>query len=600
MSRIKIFSMLFLTLVLGTVASFFVYQQWLQTYETSVLGARVSHDQKISQSAVQLVGLQKIRSVSGDVSSSPKLAAAMAISDAKDRQDKTFAALSSLKSKETLSKAAWIAAVDTKGHAFSSAHQSSWKQNWSEHSAIKKALAGTAAYGFVVQDKKPHMLIAVPVMSGSTKGSTKPTQDADDTKTDSKDDEPAPVRRKAPAPRRKATTGAKKCSAGTYHYCYWKCLKRKSSKGKKKGKCAKWKKVCYCRKGKKKTGSLPLLQKHTRLAQMAPDDRATGSDDSSTQKTDQKPSTVGLLVVGFALNSTFAKQVQKSIGMHVAFVASKLYGTTLQQAEKDALWKVISKSKALQEGKSVRFTGQAGGVFLAVAASVGTASKVQVLSIRSVSSAYATFRQFNIMIFAIIGAAFLLALILLVSGVSGVQSSLEKIEETLLESNATGDLNAIFNEKSPWVVGSLATTLNQFYRQLREHTAQVPAEQNIRPVQLENSVNQALPPTLEAPMLDDSEDSSEGQPQGELSTNEMITHFLQNPDTHYEEVFTKYFDAKVQVGEDVSRLKKAKFVEKLRKNAKDYVEKYDCRGVLFDVTVKDNKVILKPQLIPKD
>jgi hypothetical protein len=609
MSRIKIFTMLFLTLVLGMLASVFFHQQWVRTYRTNVLQPELVRDRMAAQATIDLFAFEKLHLATNYVQRSTRLLEAFRQADAKKRHDSVYDELNAMRAKKELKGSAFVAATDAKGQGFANAASINWKKDMAAYRPVTQASSGVGSHGLVVHEKKPYVFVTVPVV-GTPAPAAPPKSKTDDSGDDdsgsSDDDDKKTKQKPKPRPRAKSAKGKKKCPAGKELYCFWKCLKRKKpAAGKKKGKCAKWTKPCYCRTPKKKSG-LWTPKQTVRMAQKSDDDDS--SDDKAPEKRTapkpQKPVVLGVVVVAFEVGQGLANEIKKSTGLDVEFLSAKgtLFGGTLSAKDRSGLKSVLSGQspaatamKALDQSKAfiVSLAGQ--NEFVSLSAPVGKGKAAGVVLLRPVSSVYGLFREFGLMALGIVLIGFLLALILILPGVGKFQRRLEEMEVVVLEAYNTGNLNVSFREDGPGVLGPFGSTLNKFFTQLRGEPdaddEQLPSDAMPWNAIADGGLNDA------AQSAGATEQATTG---GQPSTNEMILHFLENPDAHYEEVFTLYHDAKVKVGEDVSRLKKDGFIEKLRRNAADYTEKYDCKGVLFDVTIKDDKVILKPQLIPKD
>lgn len=601
----KIFTMLFLTLVLGTIASVFLYQQWVISYQKSVLQPEFKHERKAAEATIQLFGLRKMQVATRHVLSSPRLLAGLRLADAKERHDKVHDELNALKSKKGLKSAAFLAATDADGMAFAKADSVNWKKDWSKLRPIKMSKEGHTANGLVMFQKKPYLFVTIPIIGTMAPAKPAPKKKDDDDDGDDDDDDTKKKKKKAGSAK-----SAGKCGAGRYYYCYYKCVKPKVlDKKTKKKKCPKWKKICFCRKGKKKTGSLQMSQTRTRLAQSAPDDRPEPGDRTPPPKAAPKPKTIGIIVAGFALGRGLAKELKKNTGLDVEFLSGSFqsYGGTLSGKLRTALQTKLKSKELTTDAKDVQSLMLSDtDAFVAMSTKLGDTKAATVVYMKSVSPSYGLFREYNITVFAILGLSFLLALILLLPGAGSFQKHLEATEEKVLETYNTGNLNVTFNESAPGVLGPFNATMNRLYGQLRHE----PDDENQQPADAMdwNSFAQEGMPTshlsddLQPAATIQEEVGPAASPEGEVqpTTNEMIVHFLENPDAHYEEVFTQYRDAREKVGEDISKLKKDKFIEKLRKNAATYASQYECRGVLFEVTIKDDKVILKPNLIPKE
>ncbi len=66
---------------------------------------------------------------------------------------------------------------------------------------------------------------------------------------------------------------------------------------------------------------------------------------------------------------------------------------------------------------------------------------------------------------------------------------------------------------------------------------------------------------------------------------------------YYSELFKKYIEAKEKVGDDVNQITMERFIDKLKNNEKNLMGKYDCKKVIFEVVISDDKVNLKPLIL---
>ncbi|NMO22335.1 MXAN_5187 family protein, partial [Pyxidicoccus fallax] len=62
---------------------------------------------------------------------------------------------------------------------------------------------------------------------------------------------------------------------------------------------------------------------------------------------------------------------------------------------------------------------------------------------------------------------------------------------------------------------------------------------------------------------------------------------------HFQEVFREFVTTRERCGEPADGLTYDKFVQKLRKNKEQLVQKYACKTVRFQVYVKEGKAALK-------
>jgi hypothetical protein len=66
---------------------------------------------------------------------------------------------------------------------------------------------------------------------------------------------------------------------------------------------------------------------------------------------------------------------------------------------------------------------------------------------------------------------------------------------------------------------------------------------------------------------------------------------------YYREMFEEFVRAKQEMGEKVEKLNLDRFVRKLKKQEELLKAKHGCKGVKFQVTVKNNQVSLRPRII---
>ncbi len=211
-------------------------------------------------------------------------------------------------------------------------------------------------------------------------------------------------------------------------------------------------------------------------------------------------------------------------------------------------------------------------------------------------------------------AVIVLSMLFLFGGAAKVQRAVSDIEDKISDSISYGKFDVEFDERAPKPISSLAYTLNQFY-QLLQNSIERAKEMAAKAQEIIDTKGQSLEAELREKVAAQvkAEAAAQSPPPSETTTAretgddeeaalspEWIEEVLRNPEKHYLEVFQRYVEAKRELGEDVSRLREERFIQKLRNNAEKFVRDYDCRGVIFDVLIKDNKVILKPQLIPKE
>ncbi|TNE44834.1 MAG: hypothetical protein EP343_29725 [Deltaproteobacteria bacterium] len=605
MSRIKILTMLFITFLVATGASVALYQNWVHSYQEEVLGPQMKRQLNVVNSAIELFAFSKTNKASRHVNDASKLLQAFEDKDPKKRRNRVHDELNVLhRVKEGIKTAAVVAAVDMKGKAFVRADNPNWEADWSKVKPVQMALKGSSSHGFVMLEKKPHIVLAVPVVKQALILPEKAEKDDDD-EDDEKKGKAAPKRRKCPEGRRYA--------------CWRPCVKRNKTR-----KCLRYakKKRCGCIRirRRKKTGMVAPLVVRSRRAQGAPDDKATPKPKKKAVKGSKQ---LGVIVLAYLLDDRLALALRRSAGMDLAFVSGKgtLLGSTLQGRLRDGFLKALkkdsSKTKAKAASSSIHLMSLSSmHPHASIRSKIKRIPSTEIVVLRPLGGIYNLFQSYVMWIGTLGGLSFLLSLVLLFPIISRFRRDLEAIEDGVLETYNTGNLRVQFNPKSADLLGPLAVSLNKLYAQLRGEpdeeddelkrsgdwdleglgvderivsgTFPVPTEVYEEPAAQE----EPAPAKEEAP-----------QPEEEPATNpqDWIESLLSNPDAHYADVFVRYVSAKKELGEDTSKLNEERFIQKLHKNAEACMTQYeDCRGVLFDIAVKDNKVILKPQLIPKE
>ena len=67
--------------------------------------------------------------------------------------------------------------------------------------------------------------------------------------------------------------------------------------------------------------------------------------------------------------------------------------------------------------------------------------------------------------------------------------------------------------------------------------------------------------------------------------------------SYYARLYREYVAAKKALGEDVSNVPEARFVQRIKGNEANLAQKHGCRMVRFQVQTRANQVILRPVLI---
>jgi hypothetical protein len=122
----------------------------------------------------------------------------------------------------------------------------------------------------------------------------------------------------------------------------------------------------------------------------------------------------------------------------------------------------------------------------------------------------------------------------------------------------------------------------------------LPGEEEEKPEEKpeEKAAPQAAPQTAEPPPVPVSEPETkpvEAEPAEKKPETEE--------DKYYREMFEAFVQAKKNAGEKVDKLNLDRFVRKLKKQEEVLKAKHGCKGVRFQVTVKNNQVSLRPRII---
>lgn len=598
--------MLFITFLIATGASVMLYRNWVDSYHEEVLNPQLNRQLKVVKSAIDLFAFSRTNKANHHVNDAAKLLLAFDEPDLKKRRNRVHDELNVLhRIKDGIKTAAVVAAVDMKGKAFVRADNPNWQADWSKLKPVQMALKGTASHGFVMFQNKPHIVLAVPVIKQALL--TPPKKDEDD------EDE---------AKGKKKKVAKRKCPAGRRYACWRPCAKRN-----KKRKCIRYarKKRCGCiriRRRRKKTGMVAPKVVKVRRAQSAPDDKATPK---AKKKPEKRAKQLGVIVLGYLLDNRLALNLKSSAGSDIAFVSGKgnLLGATVQGRLRDSLAKAL-KANTSKKGKASKMvdgvrTLSLGGKYPHIAArsKIKRLTGTELVVLQPMKSIYELFEGYVMWLGTLGGLTFLLSLVLLFPFVSRFRRDLEAIEDGILETYNTGNLKVQFDPRSADLLGPLAASLNKLYAQLRGEPDEEDDElkrsgdwdldglgvderivSGTFPVPQEIHEEPAEQPVEEPPAAEEAAEEAAAE---EPNPQDWIETLLANPDAHYAEVFVRYVNAKQELGEDTSKLNEERFIQKLHKNAEACMTQFeDCRGVLFDISVKDNKVILKPQLIPKE
>jgi hypothetical protein len=637
MSRIRIFAILLIGLLVGIGSFLLLSGYWVNNYREQVLEPELHQHIKAVSSAIDLYAYHKTELISRHILESPKLLSSFDESDLLKRRDRVHDELYVLKGQK-LKTASIVAAVDMKGKGFVRSGDVNWSDDWKDLRPVQIALGGSSAHGITMYEKRQQIFIAVPVFKQITEQPK--AADADPpSDTDTLKSTVPPAAHK------------QRCPANQEWYCWRKCLRRDP----KTKRCIDFEKKerCYCRAVSKKPASLlkksgrSKTKKATKTAEPKTTDAQTAEVKTPTNSelTPKHTRQLGVIVFGFLLDDRMAQNIKQKVSLDISFASTngELIGSTLSGRFREQFEQLFRSTHQKTEPKiALVATGQNGTdtqpakdktwyvkldgeSFVVLSSPISSLTNLEMILLRPLSTVNELFRNYLILSVGIGCLAFLLSILLILSSINRFRRDLETIEDGILDTYNSGNLQITFNQEASWILGALATSLNKLYAQLRGEkdeedddlkrsgewnleglkmgmklqTSEEPnaSVQNELPEQTAGTTTGPTPQTT-TPLQSTPISETDSKEDNEIN---WIEHFLQNPDLHYEEIFMRYMAGKEELGEDVSRMNKERFIDKLRKNAADCMVKYDnCRGVMFDVTIKDGKVILKPQLIPKE
>lgn len=647
MSRIKILTMLFITFLLGTGASVALYRYWIVAYHEQVLEPDLKQRLITVNAAIELFAYNRANNANQQVNHAAKLLSAFEEADAQKRRNRVHDELNVLHQVNAdLKTASLVAGVDMKGQAFVRADDPNWSDDWSAIRPVTMAVKGSISHGFVTFKQQPFVFLAIPVIkqaSADTSAASAPSN---------QDSESTPQPKKQP----KSSAPNAQCPEGKRYVCWWPCLEKK------KNKCVRHdkKKRCACLPDRSKKARKPAAVKKPPGYQPLPrikqkSDHPKTSAPKPASEITNRAKQLGVIVLGYRLDDRLAQAIKSSSHLDMAFVSSQgaVHGATLHGRMRDTLASVLKSSiSAGSKDNSFQLSFRIAGVvhldqatpYATIRSPLPRIPSTDILLLQPLSPVYDLFQNYVLWLGVVGGLGFLLSLVLVFPGVSRSRRDIEAIEDKILETYNTGNLRVQFNSNAEGLIGSLATSLNKLYSQLRgerdeDDELKRSGDWNLEGLEVDERIVSGTFPVpqevIEASIA--SEDSPspapDTQPKNILTpapateqetrpvvsaeasppvpatqepsspdnSMEWIENLLANPGPHYEDVFVRYVAAKQELGEDTSRLDKERFIQKLHKNAQQCMEQYeDCRGVLFDITVKDHKVIIKPQLIPKE
>ena len=640
MSRTKIFLMLFLTFLVGTGSMLGIFQHIMGEHHRDILGPEVGKSLGAARAGRQLFALQMMDNTSRYARQKMLI---KAFQDA-DKKGKVYVQLAGIKAEKDVKAASVVLAVDNKGFAFarSGDDYASWKgADWKKQMVVQRALKGFASHGIINFEGEPHIFVSAPVVAPRLPPPPKP-------KPAEEDEDQAKKKKKK-----------NKCGPGKRYLCWFPCLKRD-----KKRKCLKKSKKqrCGCLRDRRKRKPKKVVKKKAPEPKKEEVKVPTAKKEKGKSEERLGVLLTGYKLDRFLVQSI--QNITAAGVAFVDSKSNKIYSTSLNGRVRDAFKTALTSDAAVKTALTSGAKTQkpfsvnlAGKPFMGVAGDIIPGSPTRVVILKSVSPHEDLFSLFIQLTVAVGVVLFLLALVLLFIGTTRFQNQLERIEEQLVGAYNSETYDVSFNENAPWLAGPLAATLNRFFRQLRgepdpedeyeypsgpaswEGLAAVAGEETMAAIASNYDLD-SVSPKRESPWDGDGGEgadaaqaevnaaelaalaereaaekaaaeeaarnaaaeaaAAEAAAQKEEQLLSLVEEVLNDPETHYQEVYSAYRDAKEQVGDDTSKLNETRFIDKLRKNASSCIQKYDCRGVIFEVSVKDNKVILKPQLIPKE
>ncbi|MCK6510876.1 hypothetical protein L6R29_13025 [Myxococcota bacterium] len=590
MSRSRIVWMLFFALLLGAGAAVFFFRQGLDAYQANVAQPSLQQQARSAQQAIKLLGLQQISLASAHLKDARLSSIFGAQGEERKKQAAAFLAsaigAASPKTAEKLGTS-FAALSDEKAAVLAlsaGAPEGVVLEN------VEASKDGNSSQGVIVSNGKAYLLVHVPVFGVPSTASAPKAGDGDKKEGDGdkkagdgdkkeedggKKEGDGDKEEDPPTPRKKSSNANKQaCPAGKIWACLKVCAKRDSKK-----KCLEQKEKCACYAPKKKPKSswrMPSLQQ--RFAQAAEDDKPTPAP-ATTPQPPVALRLLGIFTQAFAIDDRFAYVLKSPIfgtAVDLVFFSPKgqILGSSLKEKASMQTLLASATGKFLLEMKKEGGAVELGSKHYDALSLKMDGGKIGLVVLQTRSGWEGFLEQNLILMGSVVVGFVLLLLLLLLPGAGKTDKQLFDLEEQLLDIYRTGNLQVAFVESAPGAVGSLAATLNRIFFQLHNQV-----------VEIQEASVQDIPRQHETTLS--------------LSSPE-VQMALHEPEVHYQQVFQRYAKAKEQTGEDTSLLDQERFLDKLRQNAATFRKQYDCLGVAFDVAVKDNKVILKPQLIPRD
>jgi hypothetical protein len=305
---------------------------------------------------------------------------------------------------------------------------------------------------------------------------------------------------------------------------------------------------------------------------------------------------VGALLVGYDLSNGFAKTEARLIGHDLLFImADRIYSTSTSVEVRDALQEALysppldNGTKAALQGKPTLpwTTTLAGGDYIGVTATLPMARGVEagyvVLANQAKHTALAGVATtiLWLTLLGLIGVAiygFIVA--------NNIMDPIEQMEDDILAViNGRGDVRL---EVETPELGGLSYRVNQL---INLFTGVAEEDDEGRAVTSSGAwaaVNSTGPDP-------GASQSAAGPIQSD--DPEVAALAALSEEEYYAQLYQAYVAAKESAGEDVSNVPKARFIERIRGNAKHLVKKHGAQMVRFKVETIGGQVNLKPVVI---
>ena len=305
---------------------------------------------------------------------------------------------------------------------------------------------------------------------------------------------------------------------------------------------------------------------------------------------------VGALLVGYDLSNGFAKQEARLVGHDLLFVmGDRIYSTSTSVDVRDALQEALyappldNGTKAALQGKPTQpwTASLAGDDYVGVTAALPMArdagAAYVVLADQSKHTALANVATMILwlMLLGLVGVAIYGYII-----ANNLMDPIEQMEDDILAViNGRGDVR--LDVETP-ELGGLSYRVNQL---INLFTGVAEEDEEGRAVTSSGgwaSVSISGPGTSVR-------QSSAGPPQSDDPEAAALAAVPEGQ--YYAQLFQEYISAKQSLGEDVSNIPEARFIERIKGNAGHLAKKHGAQMVRFQVETIGGQVNLKPVII---